>query len=567
MRYVFSLVASLVFTVFFLAGNASANNPCRISNLELTATIIDQSKIEVTEKLVRQCPERSSDKNIVRKFSLVPVNPTSAEATMEIISLQDENGESIYYQGVKNEQELILKINNNAVTDKSQTFLIKYRINNLITQVDQRYELSWRILGTSWNVFIDSFKTDIIFPKNVTEFDTFVRILDGVKNSQTNTITNFQWFDAGNDQRKLTILSNNSIPANNGIAVVASTTSSEILAETANTDTQNNVFIWLLLPLIGAIISYLIWLRYGKDPSKQTSQSLNNQPPRNLSLFELAFIDGYGKTSPEYITATVFDLAIRRYIQIEQIKVDKLLHSVLTWQLVLRITDTAGLKEYEKQILKIIFGENPQLNTTVIIEELNEQFYAFLPEIQEKVEKTLNPNKLLEKKSYLLQIVFIGLAIGMFLTGLTLGIYPTELSHWRFIGISVGITGIPVLIAGIFMSKRTTTGAKIEQEIIEFKKFLGDSEKVAIEQYSKTEVFEKYLPYAIGFELTNKWLEIMNQVYSRNRSSLVVWPWLTLLPETLKTLTIFTESIEQLSKRFSEIVASKPANTDTLNDN
>ena len=75
------------------------------------------------------------------------------------------------------------------------------------------------------------------------------------------------------------------------------------------------------------------------------------------------------------------------------------------------------------------------------------------------------------------------------------------------------------------MNKRTMKGAEAEWRVRGFKLFISTAEKYRARFYEKENMFEKILPYAIAFGLTDKWVKAMKDIYGVEKFSSMTPVW------------------------------------------
>jgi uncharacterized membrane protein len=78
---------------------------------------------------------------------------------------------------------------------------------------------------------------------------------------------------------------------------------------------------------------------------------------------------------------------------------------------------------------------------------------------------------------------------------------------------SILISGILFLIFSPFMPKRSKKGTEAFWYILGFRDYIETAEKYRAKFYEKENIFEKYLPYAICFDLVDKWAKAFEGIY------------------------------------------------------
>ncbi|HZD11586.1 MAG TPA: hypothetical protein VE553_09605, partial [Candidatus Binatia bacterium] len=92
----------------------------------------------------------------------------------------------------------------------------------------------------------------------------------------------------------------------------------------------------------------------------------------------------------------------------------------------------------------------------------------------------------------------------LFGSGLSLAICPA---------IALGITGIVFLVTGRFMPSKTQAGAEAAAAWLAFGKYLQDIEKYT-NLAEATDIFQKYLGYAVAFGLERSWIRKFSAIPS-----------------------------------------------------
>jgi uncharacterized membrane protein len=80
--------------------------------------------------------------------------------------------------------------------------------------------------------------------------------------------------------------------------------------------------------------------------------------------------------------------------------------------------------------------------------------------------------------------------------------------------VSFFLVPIFILFFSSIMPKRTQKGADVYWQILGFKEYINTAEKYRLQFTEKENIFEKYLPYAIVFGLTEKWAKAFEGIYN-----------------------------------------------------
>jgi uncharacterized membrane protein len=215
------------------------------------------------------------------------------------------------------------------------------------------------------------------------------------------------------------------------------------------------------------------------------------------------------KLDPRDITSTIVGLAVKGYIQIEEVKKEGLIFDRSDYYLKKLKEPDGGLSAFEMEMMKRLFSFAP---SRLSVSSLKNKFYKDLPFLKKTLYGELvrngyfhlNPEKVrnLYFLTGILIIVFGGFALAFF--------FPH--SMWKGF-IASGLTGLPVLFFGRHMPAKTKAGALAYMAILGFQEFLNRAEKDKIERMGDMELFTKFLPYAIALDVADNWAEAFEGIY------------------------------------------------------
>lgn len=258
-----------------------------------------------------------------------------------------------------------------------------------------------------------------------------------------------------------------------------------------------------LLLIGGPLAVVALWYTRGRDPDLGiTVPDYLTEPPDDLRPAVVgSLIDE--KVDMQDIISTLVDLAQRGYLTMTE---EKKTHTFT------RTDKTGGLRPYEQQLLKDIFGSKEEKS----LDSLRYKFASKLPQLRnmlydELVEQGLvlrSPEKV--RNSYLavgILVVLAGcasvFALGALLSGAE--------GYACFPGIAIAATGVVLLFVSRHMPSKTRKGTEATAKWKAFKNYLKN-----IEDYTDLEqaadIFDKYLPYAIAFGLERSWISKFSKV-------------------------------------------------------
>jgi hypothetical protein len=152
---------------------------------------------------------------------------------------------------------------------------------------------------------------------------------------------------------------------------------------------------------------------------------------------------------------------------------------------------------------------------SVALLELQNHFYLHLAGIRESIFDALMAGGYYERRPDNVQLLHAakGLVVGFLMAvagGFLAATTGTAPLPWILTGT---LTGVIILASGRLLSARTIAGARTLAKVRGFKDFLGRVEKDHIERLERTsELFEKYLPYAMALRVEKKWTQAFGDV-------------------------------------------------------
>lgn len=240
--------------------------------------------------------------------------------------------------------------------------------------------------------------------------------------------------------------------------------------------------ILLILNLIAA--PYLLFWYFKKHSKKRFgSPSVNFDIPKGLSPAEAGIIDNV-KLERNDVIATIFDLAIRKFIKIEEVKIAKALMPDETDFKIVKLKRFEGVNHFEAELLSRLFRDGDEVK----MKDLTSDFYSTFGKLEKDAFSSLVAKKLYTKNpknqmAALLVLGIIALAFGSIILG-------------------------PVLI---FLSRklngRTEAGDKADFEVDGLKIFLKAMSRHHKFQSKSLITVEKYIPYAIALGLQDEFME------------------------------------------------------------
>jgi uncharacterized membrane protein YgcG len=222
-------------------------------------------------------------------------------------------------------------------------------------------------------------------------------------------------------------------------------------------------------------------------------------PPDDLRPGQVGTLIDFA-ANPLDVTATIVDLAVRKYLVIEEVPREGHFGKA-DWKLT-KLKDSDGeLKEYERVTLHSIFRDGDEVE----LSDLRNKFASRMTTIRKDLMDdamsqgwfTHRPERTRGLTGCLGAVV---LAIGV---GATIALAAA--SHAALVGIPLIILGVLVLSTARLAPARTPKGSAVMRHVAGFRRFIDESEKERARFAERKNLFSEYLPYAIVFGATKKW--------------------------------------------------------------
>ncbi len=512
----FILLTAIVFLFSFTKKVSADVNNFVVNNFSASYDLTNKNS-EGSLHIVENLQVTFSDQNhgILRS---IPLNYQGHKVKLHIIKVSSASGAPSNYSTEIQNGNLVLKIGNPSVLISGvQTYSIDYNVENVINFYNDHDEFYWDINGDQWQQSFEKVSANITVHKDSVIDKKCFTGRYGATNKDC-TITAGAINSTSNTQQ-VSISTNNILASNQTLTAVLSLKKGVFKKHTFKDLIFLNISTFLqisLLPLFTFIFSYLIWRKYGKDIKGTGIIVPQYSAPDNLSPAEVATINSY-KLSPKDLSATIIDLAIRKYLKITEITKKGLLTNTSTYRFDRLSSDISNLRPHEIIILHDIFDQNN--SNSVELDTLKNQFYLTLQKLQKSIPDNLIKVGYIAKNSKTSGIYF-------HLVSVLFIIVAFVLRDW----LSLGLVGSAIILSvfGILMNKRTKLGADTEDSVKGLKLYIEVAEADQIKMLQSpgsdypqpanvpektVTLFEKLLPYAIVLGVEKHWAEKFQNIY------------------------------------------------------
>lgn len=491
----------------FVITNFTSNETLTKADPQGELHIVERISVNFTDNnhgITRAIP--NSYKGNSLQFHLNSVTSTSGAPTE--VSTSTQNGNTVLRIG-----------NPNRTVTGPQEYTIDYTLKNVITFYKDHDELYWDVNGDQWDQSAELVKTTLVVP-------------DGIKLAPQGLAC--YTGDYGSKASDCTIqMSGNQIQASATNLAPNQTLTYVVGFQTGYFtpyswyDKLHKYLIPLaeavLLPLVVFCIAFWYWLKNGRDARGTGIIVPQYDTPDGLRPLEVGTIIDF-KVDNRDITATIIDLAVRRYIKIIEAKHDHLLRKdTQTYTLELTNADSSNLNSNERAIIGAIFPQNT-VGEQASLSDLKNKFYTTAKSVRENVEFMLTTlgyfRKNPLKSGKVLKFFFPVVVIFLIYSGAHFGV-----------ALAFGILAAAVIayLFGRAMPSRTAKGVAADEHIQGLKLYLKVAEAARLQKLQSpnapygeqtgepvktVQLFEKLLPYAMVLSVEKEWAKQFETIYT-----------------------------------------------------
>lgn len=468
--------------------------------MEVTETI-EGNFFEPRHGIYRFIPKRLQDG---RRLGITPVR-----VTLQQMSVPYELSESSDHQQV-------IKIGDpNKEFSGPFSYQISYEVTGVVLEENGKDFFAWNVTGNGWDVPLTSVSAELTI-EGVPSADISLECYTGPFGSTAQDCT------------KRSLGEQAQIVASDALTVQVLFPSGHVTARSMG-DLRREQWLrnldWLmiLLPIGSFAFMYRRWKRDGRDPKAPSVEVVQYDPPDALRPLETMGIMS-SSLSSNALAAFFVDLAERGHLTIEEGEKGWFGRRPYT------LHRSAPLGEmdppYAHTFLDALFKDSDVHLLTANDSTLLSAWSAVQTALHEElIEKGYFPpgNRHAPLPYILLWIAlsFCAFWLGLFLAGVTERIVPLAM---------LLLAALPFGLFGIFMGRRTQKGADAYAHACGFRTYLKKAEAYRTIWQEQEGIFEKLLPYAIGFGVGKKWARVVGSTLQEPPSWYVGSPGVTFLP-------------------------------------
>jgi uncharacterized membrane protein YgcG len=476
-----------------LTGSASE----RILSFHSEIRVLTSGMIEVTETIKVQAEGRRIKRGIYRDFPTEYEDKLGNEyiiAFEPLAVLRNDRPEAFHTQPVRHGVRTYFGRANHFIEHGEHTYTFRYRASRMLGFFEEHDELYWNVTGFDWAFPIDKATATVVL-----EFDAPLSGITEQAYTGPFGATGRDYRSRIDSARRVYFEANSPLSPVNGLTIVVGWPKGFVV-EPTGADRIG----WLLKDnknLLAAVIGYLlllayyipIWRKHGKDPEEGVIVT-RYEPPDGFSPASLRYIRQMYYDN-KVMTAAVVNLAVKGYLKIKHRDGDHWL--IKRSSDVLRPPLAAG----EQELYAGLFKGGHKI-------ELDNENHGVLGKAREAHRKSLQQDYKQHyfKTNIVLNVPAVVIVIGSMLIALNIGRGPTP-----FVIASIVLSFLTMGFFAFIMTRPTTRGRKLLDEMLGFKDFLEIAEKDELNLRNPPEktpqLFETLLPYALALGVDQQWSE------------------------------------------------------------
>ncbi len=484
-------------------------------DLLVTETIVQEFGSTPRHGIFRFIPDRLwYDEKFDRVYPIELLSVSTSANTPDDVETKEENG------------NFVIRIGDPDTTVTGRhTYEIVYRVKGAMNGFGDHDELFWNAIGDRWEQSIGQMNVRVSAPADVTR----VACYQGTFGSTTPC-----------DQAQITkkgdaIFSQSNLPALQAMSVVvalppgAVASTAPILDERWSFDeafSRTPLTVGggtgLLLVVVGGL-GVMMWRR-GRDVRFKGSQidQVMGAPAdaqtqavplleKNASVVEFAppeglrpgqvgtLIDEEANTLD--VSATIVDLAVRKFLVIEEIPKTWILGKA-DWNL-RRLPDPDGdtLLPYERKLRDGLFEDGDQVELSA----LRKKFAERLRKVKDALYKDMVARKWFLRRPDRVRQTWVVIGSLALALGIALTIVLASFTKLALLGVPFAIGGLLLLIGAKRMPARTARGTAMTRRVKGFRIVIEKAEEHMSKWAEQENVFTRLLPFAVVFGVTDKW--------------------------------------------------------------
>ncbi|MDP3997727.1 MAG: DUF2207 domain-containing protein [Candidatus Andersenbacteria bacterium] len=550
----------------------------RINSLDSDLTVQPDGVLAVTESI-------AVDFGLLSKHGIyrdLPVTYQEENGSKSYTRITDitviQDGTPAVVDTTSNGANLRIKIGDaDRTISGKHDYVISYAVTGVLRAYEGFDELYWNVTGNEWEVPINEARATVTVPVPVLRAACY----KGVYGSKE------KCDDLTQAEHKVTVAALG-LAAGEGLTVAVGWQSGAVPILTVAAPPTLADIIFAPVTLVTAGLVWLIgagwlvrhWWKYGRDRYWARSVLPGvTSPGGDKNLAEKILPFGYRRpVSVEYespnglrpaeigvlmdekadtldVSATIVDLAARGYLIITEIS-KKWLFGSVDYEFGRTDKGSADLLQYEHKLLEGLFDDGNKVK----LSELKNKFYKDLEQVKDELYEEMVRKKLFAGRPDRVRALSFLLTAGLAVPGTVLvflSLNSVGNIGWLqrlLLGAGIGLAAAAVVaaLAAPFMPRKSGLGRELYERAKGYRLFVSGTEKYRARWLEDEGLFERVLPYAIVFGVTDKLAQAFREMgYQPQQPG-----WYH--GAGVFNAAVFAANVDGFSKSLSSALASRP---------
>lgn len=324
--------------------NYTSNLEYTLNSYDINIIVNENNTLSITEKIGAyfNVEKHGIFRKIPLKNYVTRLDGTSSKNRAKISDIKVSDNYSL---SIENGYKVIKIGNANYTLTGQKNYEISY-LYNLGRDTEKEYdELYFNLIGDEWDTSISNITFTITMPK---KFDTSnLGFSSGTVGSTDSSKIIYNV-----DENVINGKYNGTLST--GEALTVRLQLPEGYFVNANINMSPIYYLMFIVPIVGLLISFIIWKIYGKD--EQVIETVEFYPPQGFNSLEIGFLYK-GNAENKDVTSLLIYLANKGYIKITETE-DKSLFSTEKGFIITKLKEYDGSNANEKMFLTGLFENN-----------------------------------------------------------------------------------------------------------------------------------------------------------------------------------------------------------------
>ena len=387
-----------------------------------------------------------------------------------------------------------------GAVDTKKTVSVVYHVRRGVLTYEDHDELYWNATGTEWNAPIGNAEVYVTLPAGIGDAEVRTAAYTGAFGAVGHD------YAVDRVESYWRFRTTRALSPREGVTVVVGWPPGHVAhpSELRRAGWFVADYWPLALPALALFWGGFVWWAFGRDPVGNRSVKPEYAPPADLIPAEAgALVDE--RAHPRDVIATVVDLAVRGYLQIEPITT-AFGQADFMFKRLKPVGGDPDLRPFELYVLAKIFGADWGINMR-LLSEVRRDYENVFPPIRDQLYRLMVQDGLFPSSP---GSVRAGWMLAGAITAIAGSFLPTFAPSWLDVyepSLRIGViaSGLVFIGWGWVMPRKTWAGVQILAQVRGFQEFLERAEKDRLERLPP-DTLHRWLPWAIALGVTERWI-------------------------------------------------------------